>query len=755
MTTKKKDELTLRPKVPAKVRKLREEFKSLLLQSPNYFGNLEGYGSAVEEEPLGTTYYEEIASVGFQPEISRLEAVVFVYQETGYGTGFSGPGTPEYVRFYLSSDGGTTWEDQGVVQFTAYNIPEGTKGSKRLEYAVGLEISPEKKWCGFENKLMARAILSWDFLPPPDRPDFVPIWGNVHDTHILVDAAWKTIPFGTLLEAADLKLDAKLSQVVDPTQEVKLAPPPSLGLQELAELYQDKVEPKRFAFAHVKKLLAQQGHVEELLAAGVKSFFSGLKIDVPDLLQQLATDGDTSYEELECVGLDNERDELVAVIRVKKPYGYCGDLCKHGSTEYVTFWGDFDGNGTFETCLGTAQVRVYDIESIPEEGLEYSVQLPVNLHPYRQPVADGPRIVPIRAILSWQEAPPLYNSNYVPTWGNREETLVQIRPGIPVAKDDFTPFLYSLCNTAVCSIDQVTGWASGDRPFGGVVNIQGEIPAALALHVPDTLKYKISVRPLEDDGTPRGSWQPLANDFRVSIQEGIGPAIAVSYRFTQQVDPADGYYTYREYGTPPGHWRRVISPNRQLARWDTRTYGSGLWEIQILAKDLSGNYFVAGVTTCLVDGSTRQNVKVRLDQTRPSADVSITGFSRHGGPVEAAKDCGTFQVGDVIHGTYIAQDAPENHLRDLTLRLKPETIDGAAHRVLPSPSERSYYDDTDPVPGFGERGTWTLETKNLPPCGYTVRLLVHDRTIANCDRDGWWDDDYVGFCLVKPEHKAS
>ena len=93
-------------------------------------------------------------------------------------------------------------------------------------------------------------------------------------------------------------------------------------------------------------------------AAGPKALGFDLSKAIEVLLQQ--TDGSTSYEELDCVGLrpDGFSDELVAVLRVKKSSGYSGGPCTEGSREFVTFWGDFNDNGTFETCLGTASVRV-------------------------------------------------------------------------------------------------------------------------------------------------------------------------------------------------------------------------------------------------------------------------------------------------------------------------------------------------------------------------------------------------------------
>jgi hypothetical protein len=83
----------------------------------------------------------------------------------------------------------------------------------------------------------------------------------------------------------------------------------------------------------------------------------GINLDIIEQLKPV-TDGDTSYEELTCIGLDpNTPDTMVGVIQIKKSCGYSGNPCSDGSREYVTFWADFDGNGTFETCLGTADVQ--------------------------------------------------------------------------------------------------------------------------------------------------------------------------------------------------------------------------------------------------------------------------------------------------------------------------------------------------------------------------------------------------------------
>jgi hypothetical protein len=68
---------------------------------------------------------------------------------------------------------------------------------------------------------------------------------------------------------------------------------------------------------------------------------------------------------------------LIAAARVTNPArraGYGGPLCGNGSTEYVAFWIDFnDGNG-FQ-YMGTATVNVHDLQTIPNEDVQYAVFL--------------------------------------------------------------------------------------------------------------------------------------------------------------------------------------------------------------------------------------------------------------------------------------------------------------------------------------------------------------------------------------------
>src|SRR3569833_2635151 len=100
----------------------REGFKLLLLSNPNYFGNLTDSPFQPILPISGNTHYEELGCVGYQPQQRQLEAVVYIYQPSGYGSGICGPGSTEHVRGGRAGGRGGTGDDQGLTSFQAYNI---------------------------------------------------------------------------------------------------------------------------------------------------------------------------------------------------------------------------------------------------------------------------------------------------------------------------------------------------------------------------------------------------------------------------------------------------------------------------------------------------------------------------------------------------------------------------------------------------------------------------------------------------------
>jgi len=711
----------------------RTQFRPLLLSNPNYFGNLKHSAFKAVKKIVSNTTYEELKCVGFNPQLNKLEAVVWILQPSGYSGDICHAGSPEYVRFYLSFDNGATWLDQGMSSFTAYDIP----AAQPLEYAVTLTIDPFRRFCKIENLPLVRAILSWN--QPPTDPNTPPVWGNILETRIQIDPYSRKLPLSDFIQAAGSSLSAEIASLIDDTTLLELKTSPALSPAALKDLYaKHDVPAHRYLHAELQKAIA---FPEATAAFSAKGFLSELELDLSKVIAAYTQiNGNTDYEQLECVGFDPDsvtQDALVGTIRIKRPNGYLGNLCHKGSLEYVAFWVDW---GSGWEWAGTASVRVHDITNIPKEGLCYAVYQPVNFEKHRKPCEKGVVTARVRAILSWNSPPPPFNPNFPPVWGNRVETRIHLYPGISTPTGDYTPYIQNLCGIAVCNIDQVTGFAPGERPFGASVAIYGHIPGAPNVNTPvaNRPRYKITVHKV----VPLGGPQAVNDSFPLTLDEQIGAAIPTSTGITQSPDGAD-FYTYQEAPPVPGVGWRTVTPSRLLAYWNTAGK-TGLWEISIEVKDpVTNTPYAAGGTFCVLDGSTRQSVTIDLDQTAPLTSLAITGVKPGGvGPCVPAVNCATFKVGDVICGTYSVSD---EHMSGFSLTAEPTAAPSAGFTVDGlNTNGRSY----PAIPTTGQVGTWTYNTAGLPPCGYTIQLSSSDRTIVSCG-GGWQNNSaFVGFCLV-------
>jgi hypothetical protein len=674
--------------------KEREQYKALLLSNPNYFGSLASSSFTPVLPLAGNTFYEELVCVGYQPQQERLEAVVHIYQPSGYGSNLCGGGSTEYVRFYLSFDQGATWVDQGLTSFQAWNIPQGTDGSKRLEYAVQLHVNPARKFCFTGAQLIkTRAILSWNAPPPPNQPNWNPPWGNHRDATIQVEPR-RLFIFKDLLETTKIKLPALFKDVIDLEQPVPTKVN-TLAATDLAVQYKAAGIPvHRFAFKEIHALTATpQGFVAEMAA----QMLPGIEIpaNIGDLLFP-KTDGDTSYEELRCIGLDpNSPDTLIGVLKIKRSQGYSGGPCTTGSTEYVSWWADFDGNGSFESFLGTAQVQVHDLPNIPAEGVSYAVRLPVDFSIQRQICKKGPVLVPIRAILSWNAAVPGNQPNKVPTWGNREETLIHIAPtgvvhapageiailgGIPVSMiNDTTGLttpdaLFALNNAAV----------GGGCAFGAAITLQGA-------PLPNGYTYKVEVTPV-GGSVPT----PVLTELTLTRQDGS--------TYQSNANPVTQRFAYQQFNNNVGSL---------MAIWYSA--GDAQWTVALSTYDPGGN--LLGVDT----------QRIQLDNTGPTADINIT---------TGTGNCGKFPTGAVIGGTFVARDL---HLLSYSIGVKPPDLNDPGEAIT--------------TPSAGTMNTavlgdaWSLDTAGMVNCGYVVEVVVRDSTIVSSQSQGWYSAKSVGFCL--------
>src|SRR5579871_4333395 len=617
----------------------RKNFHALKLLNPNYFGNISGSAFQPILPLIGDTFYEDLSCLGFQPQLGRLEAVVTIKQPGGYNGDLCSTGSVEYVRFFLSFDGGSSWVDQGMASFTAHD----TGTSEPLEYDVTLAIPEQGPFCVTPSLPKVRAILSWNNPPTAGDPNFTPIWGKVVDAHIQLEPT-ELIIFEEALKAAKVSEAAikQLSQSLDLAQPLPSLPKEAASLADLHAAYKGKVPQLRMLFPTLTKLMhAPAPAAAEASALHLKS----LGIDVAKALQTLQPlAGDTSFEQLTCVGYNLDAAQLVGTIVVKQPNGYSGGLCSSGSPEYVNFWVNWGAGWTF---IGSTSVTVHDIESIPSDGLRYSVFLPWNPIDHQQPCAAGLNRAQVRGVLSWATMPSTTDPDAPPFWGNRVDSYVQIRPGDAVAPGVHPPAIDTLGGMSPLRIDG-NGIANGastfpapaftalDSPFGGDIEITGQIayPGASV----GSLLYRVRVTPLS--GPP----QTFNNSFPLTVRQLIGGVWTPQNVITQSpslvTDPAlavpDYFYPYQVFQN--GSTQQFVTGN-VLFEWPSSAVPDGLYTLTIDVLDPVAHVLYPPIAS---------TVAVRVNNTGP-ADPMLE-ISSGGG------NCADFHIGDVLFGVYSAID---------------------------------------------------------------------------------------------------
>jgi O-6-methylguanine DNA methyltransferase len=298
----------------------RHSFRKLLATNPNYFGTFPDLPfDAVEPKSLDTAY-EELECVSYSPARDRLEATVLVKRPFGYGGGPCTDGSFEHVRFYI--DYGSGWEDAGVAAINVHDLPVGEdcrgRSTHPLSYVCGVPHTPRRQWCANPVLPRIRAILSWNFEPPAGQPDWDPPWGNVHDCRaqinprrfVIADIAHQ-LPDEILSVVPQIVLEQPPSPDPDP------GPLQAMSLDVLAKSYRRAQVPvHRFAFPTLQAASEPGADVVALSASAAAA--KAADIDLADVFKAVEdTSGDTTFEELECLGLDNGLQSLVATFRKK------------------------------------------------------------------------------------------------------------------------------------------------------------------------------------------------------------------------------------------------------------------------------------------------------------------------------------------------------------------------------------------------------------------------------------------------------
>lgn len=147
-----------------------------------------------------------------------------------------------------------------------------------------------------------RAIFSWNNPPPANLPNWLPVWGERQDATILVEPR----PFPPWPECLKwARSSCRRNCWRRSTCKRRLRPSrKALALPKSARLYREQDIPAhRFALKEIMGFVASPTTLD---AGKFSELLEGVKLDpsIVDLI--FPKDGDTSYEELTCIGLDPE-----------------------------------------------------------------------------------------------------------------------------------------------------------------------------------------------------------------------------------------------------------------------------------------------------------------------------------------------------------------------------------------------------------------------------------------------------------------
>lgn len=685
----------------------RVRFRRLLAANPNYFGTAPEIGFDAVSPKQGDSSYEGLSCVGYSTERDRLEATVEIRRPFGYSGGLCANGSFEHVRFYVSYDGGASWDDAGMVSTKVHDLPaaEDCRGDRvhPLSYVVGLDYRPRRRWCFWPVLPLVKAILSWEIMPPAGQPDWSPIWGDRRSCHVQV----RPRPF-FLFDIAD-RLPKKLlleipehvlHNVPHPYPDPDPGPFPDAPWPALVEAYRAADIPDhRFALPHLLAAADSPRLTGESLVAPALAA-KELGIDLSKLNEILYDpQGDVSFEELGCVGLDNNTDQLVATFRIKRPSGYSGGPCFDGSTEYVAFWADFGRDCTL-TYLGTAQVQAHDFEKLPDGGLCYAAVLPVDLGKFRRD-CKTPVFGRVRAVLSWAAPPSTTDADALPVWGNRVDAHVQLRPG---RHYDGTARFSEVGGVDADQVNIASGLTSpgaalavnglplpDDCPFAGRVSLRGPLDPALA-----GTPYRILVRNIASGGPLTELTSPfLAN-----------PVNGPSYWVTPG---SGGWSPWPTWSANTGGVLGFFSPG-----------GNDQWEIQL---ELSGPPGVVDVRTVQMDNLVRNTID--------------PGDSVNAGDLELFTGGACRVPRGPLNGRFVAMD---RHFDSWGISVHG----GPGGPVIWSIQQVGIPTGT-PTSLGGE--PFILDLSKLEPCGYVVRLTITDRAVVDSARSGNHTFIERGLCL--------
>ena len=267
-------------------------------------------------------------------------------------------------------------------------------------------------------------------------------------------------------------------------------------------------------------------------------------------------------------------------------------------------------------------------------------------------------------------------------------------------------------------------FSADNSPFGGTILFAGQV----AFPTSNNLEYRVMVKGPSDLVA-----KPWTKSFDVWVTTVIGGFIS----FNEVTQTANG--DWFEYIPQSGPVYKSVAGNLlapfhgDRGRTAHRLHpGARGWPRHPATANRRRAFFV--------------------DNTRPVVDVEITSGDGN---------CSTFQAGgEPISGTFSMTDL---HSGGLSLEVTPHPESDPGNLIItaaappggmlslpkmgPGASNGLSYALLT-LDGSGATGNWELETGDMAPCGYNIRIVGTDRTIVNSSGNSWWSQDIEGFCLL-------
>jgi hypothetical protein len=222
------------------------KLRALLLANPNYFGKVPSSSFMAVLKIQEDTTYECISRIGYDLQHEQLCATIEIKQASGYSGDAFIHGSEEFVRFYLSYDGGSTWLDQGMRSLSVFD----ERSPRPLVQRVALEIISTEK-LGSEKILpRIRAVLSWNSPPPAGAPNWTPVWGNVVESNFQIMDSQVDIP-GARLSARKNESPKSSSDAIERITETSGRTSIGQGRLQSTTVHSTKTDPQHDFLAFV------------------------------------------------------------------------------------------------------------------------------------------------------------------------------------------------------------------------------------------------------------------------------------------------------------------------------------------------------------------------------------------------------------------------------------------------------------------------------------------------------------------------